>query len=74
MVESNLYRALQEITLDSKALEEHYDKNSLMRQTACVKDLLEGARFLDEQDIDGLNMYLLDHKVSLILGRVRLQT
>ena len=25
---------------------------------------MECARFLDEQDIDGLNLYLLDHKVN----------
>ena len=63
MVESNLYLALVEITNDIGEIESHYDKDSGMRDQSLVKDLLNGAKFLDEQDVEGLNVYLIDHKV-----------
>ena len=66
MVESNLYLALVEITSDIGDIESHYDKDSGMRNQSLVKDLINGAKFLDEQDVEGLNVYLIDHKVLIV--------
>ena len=66
MVESNLYLALVEITNDIGDIESHYDKDSGMRNQSLVKDLINGAKFLDEQDVEGLNVYLIDHKVLIV--------
>ena len=63
MVESNLYLALVEITNDIGEIESHYDKDSGMCNQSLVQDLINGAKFLDEQDVEGLNVYLIDHKV-----------
>jgi hypothetical protein len=54
------------VSADKVALKEHYDEYSCMRQKNCIKDLLEGARLLDEQDIQGLAEYLLDHAVTTL--------
>lgn len=66
IVESNLHKALTELMSDVKAVNSHYDGDACMRQKHCVKELLEGARLLDEQDLEGLSLYLLDHKVVLL--------
>lgn len=63
IVESNLCKALYELTCDNQSIEKNYDVPSGMRSKNCVKALLECARFLDEQDMDGLNSFQLDFKV-----------
>lgn len=62
IVESNLCKALYELTCDNQSIEKNYDVPSGMRSKNCVKALLECASFLDEQDLDGLNSFQLDFK------------
>ena len=64
VIESNLHEALTIVFEDPESIENHYDEHSYMRQKKCVKDLLESVRYLDEQDQEGFNTFLLQHSVS----------
>ena len=64
IVESNLNKALFELTCDSNQIEENYDQPSCMRNKSCVRALLKCARLLDEQDLDSFNVFHLDFNVS----------
>ena len=62
---SNLRLALNELIDPEADLEQNYDAPSCMRSRTFVKALLECARFLDEQDLDGLNSFQLDFHVMM---------
>ena len=57
--------ALNELIDPEADLEQNYDAPSCMRSRTFVKALLECARFLDEQDLDGLNSFQLDFHVMM---------
>lgn len=65
IVESSLSEGLRIITKDFGSLQSHYDGHAYVRQKAVVQGLVDGLRYLDEQDLAGLaefQLYYITHR------------